>query len=139
LQPTSLAAGSEGRETMALGETELHFAVSRSEEHVEITANWRGRLIEMGARSHHYVLLTLARVRLRDIERGEQSNRAGWIDQGELLKQLALGPEKLNLDIFRARRQFGAAGFIPADGIVERRPATRELRLGVAGIDLEMV
>jgi hypothetical protein len=140
LQPTSLAAGSsEGRETMALGETMLHFAVSRSEEHVEITARWRGRVIEMGARSHHYVLLTLARVRLRDIERGEQTTRAGWIDQGELLKQLALGPEKLNLDIFRARRQFGAAGFIPAAGIVERRPATRELRLGVAEIDLEMV
>jgi hypothetical protein len=139
LQPTSLAAGSEGRETMALGETELHFSVSRSEEHVEITASWRGRLIEMGARSHHYVLLTLARVRLRDMERGEHSNRAGWIDQGELLKQLALGPEKLNLDIFRARRQFGAAGFIPAAGIVERRPATRELRLGVSAINLQMI
>jgi hypothetical protein len=139
LQPTSLAAGGEGREIMALGETQLHFAVSRSEEHVEISARWRDRLIELGARSHHYVLLTLARVRLRDLERGEQSSRAGWIDQGELLRQLAVGPEKLNLDIFRARRQFGAAGFIPAAGIVERRPATRELRLGVSQIDLELV
>jgi len=139
LQPTSIAAGGEGRETMALGETQLHFQVSRSEEHVEISARWRDRLIEMGARSHHYVLLTLARVRLRDIERGEHSARAGWIDQHELLKQLALGPEKLNLDIFRARKQFGAAGFIPAAGIVERRNATRELRLGVSSIDLEMV
>jgi hypothetical protein len=138
-QPTSLAAGGEGRETMALGETRLHFQVSRSEEHVEISARWRDRLIEMGARSHHYVLLTLARVRMRDIERGEQASRAGWIDQHELLKQLALGPEKLNLDIFRARRQFGAAGFIPAAGIVERRPATRELRLGVSALDLELV
>jgi hypothetical protein len=139
LQPTSIASGAEGRETMALGETQLRFQVSRSEEHVEISARWRDRLIELGARSHHYVLLTLARVRLRDVERGEQSARAGWIDQHELLKQLALGPEKLNLDIFRARRQFGAAGFIPAAGIVERRNATRELRLGVSAIDLESV
>jgi hypothetical protein len=138
-QPTSLAAGGGGRETMALGETSLQFAVSRSEEHVEISARWRDRRIDLGARSHHYVLLTLARVRLRDLERGEQAGRAGWIDQGELLKQLAVGPEKLNLDIFRARRQFGAAGFIPAAGIVERRPATRELRLGVSAIDLELV
>ena len=30
-----------------------------------------------------------------------------------LLKQLHFSPERLNLDIFRARRQFGAAGFMP--------------------------
>jgi len=137
LQPTSLAG--DGREAMALCETQLRFQVSRSEEHVEISARWRSRLIELGARSHHYVLLTLARVRLRDAERGEQAASAGWIDQHELLRQLALGPEKLNLDIFRARRQFGAAGFIPAAGIVERRSATRELRLGVSAIDLEVL
>jgi len=137
MQPTSLAG--EGRESMALSETQLRFLVSHSEEHVEISARWRGRLIELGARSHHYVLLTLARVRLRDAERGAPPASAGWIDQHELLRQLALGPEKLNLDIFRARRQFGAAGFIPAAGIVERRAATRELRLGVSSIDLEVL
>jgi hypothetical protein len=137
LQPTSMAG--EGRESMALEETSLRFRISRNEEHIEITAHWRGRSIDLGHRAHHYVLLNLARIRQRDLARGEAPSSAGWIDQDELLRQLALGPEKLNLDIFRARRQLGAAGFIPAAGIVERRSATRELRLGVAEMVLELV
>jgi len=35
------------------------------------------------------------------------------------------------VDIFRARKQFSEAGVIDAAQIVERRPTTHELRIGV--------
>lgn len=137
LQQTSMPG--DGREARALDEVQLRFRVSRNEEHVDISVRWRDRIVELGTRSHHYVLLTLARVRQRDNGKGLHPASAGWVDQGELLKQLQLTPERLNLDIFRARRQFGAAGFIPAAGIVERRPATKELRIGVPDIAVDYI
>jgi hypothetical protein len=130
-------AGDPG-DLMALSEVHLHFLVSRNEEHVEIGVQWRGRVVNLDPRSHNYLLLTLARMRRRDIENGETPAAAGWVDQDELARLLQLGPERLNLDIFRARRQFGAEGFMPPAGIVERRPAARDLRIGVSAIEIEV-
>jgi hypothetical protein len=137
LQPTAMPGDS--RQIMNLDEVRLHFRVSLNEEHVAISARWRDRNVDLGARAHQYVLLTLARIRLADLERGEPAARAGWIAQEELLRQLHVGPEKLNLDIFRVRRQFGEHGFAPAAGIVERRPVAKELRIGVADLAIERV
>jgi hypothetical protein len=135
-QETSKAG--EGLEIMSLAEVRLKFLVSRNEEHVELEAHWRDRVIRLDARSHHYVLLTLARIRQRDVQKGESSASAGWIAQDELANLLQFAPERLNLDIFRARRQFGAEGFFPPASIVERRPAARELRLGVSQVEIEV-
>ncbi len=128
----------DGREAMALEEVQLRFRVSRNEEHIDLSVGWRDRLVELGVRSHHYLLLTLARVRLENASSGESTSAAGWIDQEALLKLLHFSPERLNLDIFRARRQFGAAGFMPGAGIVERRPATKEIRIGVGETTVEV-
>jgi FHA domain len=136
LEETSMSG--DGREAMALEEIRLQFRISRNEEHVNLAASWCDRVVELGARSHHYVLLTLARLRLEETRCGEPTAGAGWIDQEALLKLLRLGPERLNLDIFRARRQFGAAGFTPGAGIVERRSATKEMRIGVGDITIEI-
>lgn len=135
LQPTSVIG--DGRESRALEEARLCFEVSRNEEHVHLSALWRQRPIDLGTRAHHYVLLTLARLRLRDP--APASPGAGWIDQDELLRLLQFGAERLNLDIYRARQQFNSVGFVPAAGIVERRPSTKELRLGVADVIIEVV
>jgi len=123
--------------SMSLREARAHFEVSRNEEHVHLVIWWRDRSFDFGARAFHYVLLTLARLRQRDAGLPEAS--AGWVDQDELLRLLQFGPERLNLDIFRGRRQFGAVGFMPATGIVERRPTSRELRLGIADIRIDVV
>jgi len=128
----------DGREAMALNEVQLRFRISRNEEHVDLSVGWRDRLVELGVRSHHYLLLTLARVRRENEKSGESAATAGWIDQEALFKLLHFGPERLNLDIFRARRQFGAAGFTPGAGIVERRPATKEIRIGVGETTVEV-
>jgi hypothetical protein len=134
-QPTSMTG--DGRETMGLTDVQLRFRISRNEEHVDLSARWRDRVVELGARSHHYALVTLARIRLRDAAAGEPPSAAGWIEVEELLRQLQHTPERLNLDIFRARRQFGAAGFVPGAGIVERRPATKQVRIGVGDLIVE--
>jgi len=113
-------------------EMALQFRVSRNEEHVEVKIVHAGRSIELRPRAHSYVLLTLARVRMKD--QGNDTldpHSQGWIYQDELLKMLASTPTQLAVDIYRARKQFSEAGVSEAAQIVERRGTTHELRIGV--------
>ncbi len=105
----------------------IGFAVSRDEEHVELTVRSRGREIPLEPREHAYVLLTLARARLE--ERDEPLAEQGWISRDRLLKMLAMDANSLNVSIYRARGQLAAAGVEGAAGIVEVRRGQR--RLGV--------
>lgn len=117
----------------------LCFAVSRDEEHVQLTATVGPRRIDLGARAHHYLLLTLARARLRDREAGEPPDAQGWIYQEELSQMLDLDSKHLNVTVFRCRQHLGAAGILGAADIVERRRLTQQLRLGVEQIHIENI
>jgi pSer/pThr/pTyr-binding forkhead associated (FHA) protein len=108
----------------------LAFSVSRDEEHVELQASSRGITFDLGARAHNYLLLTLARRRLKDAEEGLPHVTCGWIDQEELAHDPSMAPPQLNIDVFRIRKQFAALGVMDAANIVERRPRTRQLRIG---------
>jgi hypothetical protein len=110
----------------------LEFEVSLDEEHVEVTLHAPNRRLSLGARACHYLLLTLARHRIEDQAEGFIPSACGWIYVEDLVKKLQISPEQLNLDIFRIRQQFGALGFDNPAGIIERRPRTRQLRLGIA-------
>lgn len=112
----------------------LRFHVSRDEEYVELVALHGARAIDLKARSHHYPLLILARARLRD--QSLPLDRQGWVHQRELLDLLRVDPGHLHLSIYRLRQQFGEAGIVDAARIVERRAGTRQLRIGVARIEL---
>ncbi|MCB9766419.1 MAG: FHA domain-containing protein [Alphaproteobacteria bacterium] len=112
----------------------LRFEVSRDEEHVRLTAFHGDRPIELGDRAHHYTLLTLARLRLED--QGLPDAEQGWVDQPRLLRMLAIDPSKLNLDVFRARRQLADAGIGGAAALVERRTYPRQLRFGVVAVEV---
>lgn len=113
-------------------ELALQFSVSRNEEYVEVKIVHGERSIELRPRAHSYVLLTLARLRVKDQsdESLEPSNQ-GWVYQDQLLKMLATTPEQLAVDIYRARKQFSEAGVVEAAQIVERRGTSHELRIGV--------
>lgn len=116
----------------------LEFRVSRNEEHVEIDVLFSGQRWPLRPRAHSYMLLTLARHRLEDQQDDEiPFSDQGWIDQDELLRMLATTPQQLALDIFRARRQFGDAGVVDAPQIIERRPDSHEVRIGVARLQVE--
>ena len=124
---------------LTLGSILLEFAVSRNEEHVAMTAVQGARRIELRPRAHSYMLLTLARARLEDQTAGVASSSQGWLVQDDLVRMLATTPTRLALDIYRARRQFGAAGIVDATQLVERRLDSREVRLGVARLSVAVV
>lgn len=121
------------------------FSVSRDEEYVALAARGDHHEIDLGARAHHLVLLTLARSRLED-RAARAGGRAappesaeGWVYQDELADRLAMDETHLNVAVFRCRRQLAEAGITGAASIIERRRPTRELRIGVAQIEIVSV
>jgi hypothetical protein len=116
---------------LTVSHLELMFSVSRDEEHVEIQASWGANATNLGARTHNYLLLTLARRRLDDAAEGLPETTCGWIYQEDLAHDPSMAPPQLNIDVFRIRRQFAALGIVDAANIIERRPRTRQLRIGV--------
>lgn len=117
-------------------EPRLVFRVSADEEHVELEVDaGRGRA-DLGARAHHYLLLTLARLRLEDGDRGVSAGECGWTDQDRLCRMLRLDDNLLHTHIHRARRQFVDAGLPDGQLVIERRLGARVLRLGFADVQI---
>jgi hypothetical protein len=133
LGATSLAASFSDLEIRHL---QLSFAVSRDEEHVQLQASSGRRTFDLGARTHNYLLLTLARRRISDATEGLPETTCGWIYQEDLAHDPSMAPPQLNIDVFRIRKQFAALGVLDAANIIERRPRTRQLRIGTALISV---
>jgi hypothetical protein len=116
---------------------QLSFAVSSDEEYVELRVSHEGRRIDMGVRARNYLLLTLARRRVEDAREGASEANCGWICQSDFPHDPIMAAPQLNLDVYRLRKQFAAAGVIDAHSIIERRPLTRELRIGTDRISIQ--
>jgi len=119
---------------LTVGALTLRFCVSRDEEYVELLALHGGRVFDLKARAHHYPLLLLARARLGDV--GLPTDQQGWVHQDELLRQLRSDANRLHIDVYRIRRQLAELGIADAARIVERRPGTRQLRIGAARLEI---
>lgn len=118
----------------------LEFAVSADEEHVELRASHGDRHYDLKSRAHHYLLLTLARRRIADAQDPDEPVSAhGWVYQDELSRMLRLDDNAIYLAVYRARKQLKTAGITGAAGIVERRAATRQLRIGVAALAVRRI
>jgi hypothetical protein len=127
----------------------LCFSVSRDEEYVALTARDEHWTIDLGARAHHLVLLALARSRLADRASGSPTPGAprsprsdgaeGWVYFDELVGQLAMDEAHVNVAVYRIRRQLSDAGVVDAASVIERRRMTREIRVGVARIEIATV
>ncbi|HET9624688.1 MAG TPA: FHA domain-containing protein [Kofleriaceae bacterium] len=116
----------------ALAELGLRFTPSLDEEHVDVRmCTPDGKQTALPARSCHYTLLTLARARLRDANDGIAAGEQGWLHAADLARMLQFTAERLNLEIFRARALFAKLGVADAPDLIERRPASRQLRIGV--------
>ncbi len=116
---------------IALRYAHLVFTVSHDEERVHARLRAGARSVDLGARAHHYLLVTLARRRIEDAKNGHAEAVCGWVDHEDLSRDPRMTPPQLNIDVFRIRKQFSAAGVVDAAGIIERRPLTRQLRIGV--------
>jgi len=117
----------------------LKFRVSADEEHVQVSLRTNSEEIDLGARSHNYLLLHLARRRLEESRQGLPDAACGWMYRETLLNELRLDREQLNLDVFRIRKHLSLAGVLDAPGIIERRADTGQLRLGVQRLSIERV
>lgn len=115
----------------------LHFGVTPDEEHVEMTVRIGEQSQRLEAREYHYMLVTLARARLAEAH--APPSLRGWIDREDLCKKLNVDLGRLNVDIFRARKQLAAVGVEGAARLVERRPGTREIRIGISNLEVETV
>ncbi|OWQ48461.1 hypothetical protein CDL60_06130 [Roseateles noduli] len=106
------------------------FDVSLDEEHVKLRLNHGGHELDLGERTHHYVLLVLARLRIDDQARGLAAPDQGWVYQDRLSRMLGLDPAHLNIQIFRLRRQLAQAlgQDLAPPALIQRRRG--ELRMG---------
>jgi hypothetical protein len=114
----------------------LHFRVSRDREHVALSVVGT-RVIDLGARSHHYPLLLLAQAQLNDRNHAVLSpTEQGWMGIDQLAEQLRTDATYVNVGVFRCRKQLAAAGVLGAEQIIERRRGTGQLRLGVKNFEI---
>lgn len=118
------------------GRTTLRFEVSRDEEHVQVSLLDDNSEVPLRSRSFDYMLLLLARARLADRGAGTPLSEQGWVYADVVARGLGVEASHLNVDIFRARRRFAAAGVTDADDTIERRQTTRQLRLGFRDVEL---
>jgi hypothetical protein len=121
---------------LSLRNATLHFRVSRDREHVALSIIG-GRVVDLGARSHHHALLLLAEAQLSD--RNDPTLGAaeqGWLAMDQLAEQLHVDATYINVGVFRCRKQLAAAGVLGAEQIVERRRGTGQLRLGVERFEI---
>ncbi|MEO0603411.1 MAG: FHA domain-containing protein [Myxococcota bacterium] len=114
----------------------LAFTASSDEETVQIDVIGPGPPTPLRPRSHSFMLLTLARLRERELRDGCDPREAGWVYVDDLERMLDVKPGQINLLVFRARRQLADAGVVDSAGLVERRPGTTRLRLGPVRVRL---
>jgi hypothetical protein len=123
-----------------LSHVRLLFRVSQDEEHVELLLERTGgEWVDLGSRTFNYALLLLARQRLSDAADGIQESACGWMYQDDLLDGLKISSERLNIDIFRIRTHFAGIGVLDAAKVVERRPRSRQLRIGIVALTIQTI
>jgi pSer/pThr/pTyr-binding forkhead associated (FHA) protein len=108
----------------------FRFDLSQDEESANLTLITDGSTLELGERSHHYLLVHLLRYRILN------DYQAGWLDNHLLMKELGLEETHLNIQIFRARKQVATAlpNMTGHSKFIERRRGA--LRLGIRNFEI---
>ncbi len=120
-----------------LSEATLRFTVSPDEEHVDVEAIWADATLALAPSVHWYTVLLLARARVEDAADPSAPEREhGWRYRDAFCQGLRTSPQKLNVDIHRLRRMLARAGIVDGATLVERRPSSVQIRLGVGAIEL---
>lgn len=120
-----------------LADFRLELAISRDEEVVQVRLLGDSHRIILEPRTHHYLLVVLARHALDQRAAGLSMAEAGWLDPEELSRMLRLGRTSINVYIHRIRGQVADVGIFDGKNIIERQPGTFALR--VAPIEITIV
>jgi hypothetical protein len=124
---------------LTLEQLTLSFWVSKDEEFVGLKVRAAEREFDLGDRTHHYLLLTLARRRLADLAEGLPAAACGWLHVDELAHDESMVGQRLNLNVLRIRRHFSSRGIVDAWDVVERRLSTRQLRIGTDRVSIAAI
>lgn len=89
-----------------LNDFEFIFNLSLDEEITQLELQSAHKNVDLAARSHHYLMLQLARHRAEDAAQGLDSKSQGWIYANQLAAELGLDNTHMNIQIYRARKQF---------------------------------
>jgi hypothetical protein len=135
--PTSNSSTETLSVAQEAGEPTLCFAVSSDEDFVELKLEYPARLISLGSRSHNYLMLTLARQRLADRAASLPEASCGWMDKDELADGLKFTPQQVDGEVFRIRKHFIQHGLPESMTIIERRPRTKQIRLGLSQVRID--
>lgn len=105
-----------------INDYEFIFNMSLDEETTQLELRHQQRL-DLAVRTHHYLLLQLARHRAEDANRGLDGKSQGWVYADQLAAELGVDSTHMNIQIFRARKQL--ADCLPdargQQGLLERR------------------
>lgn len=114
---------------------ELKLIVSSDEEDVALALKQSGRWQTLGSRSHHSMLLLLARARIEDTTQPAMPpTEHGWRYVEDVCQMLRIDDLRLNTEIYRARKELSAAGVQGATKLVERRRSSRSVRIGTGAV-----
>ncbi len=138
--PETLAPTADigGRPTL-LNQVALELSVSPDEEFVAVRVVLPESTHTLPARAHHYILLVLARLRVRDQQAGDSPQQQGWIYNDRLQQMLKMSANRVNLCIFRLRREMEGLEILDAQELIQRRTTTQQLRLGVERITIQVL
>ncbi len=120
----------------ALGDSRFVFQVSQDEEHVSLEVEIGHRRLDLKDRAHHYLLLTLARLREQDVKTGVADAECGWVYHHDLQRMLSTTRNHVNVTVHRIRKQLDEVGFRDAAACVQRRLRTGQLRFGVVAFEI---
>ena len=106
----------------SLDELSFLFQTSLDEESAHVVMQSGEEQIDLLVRSHHYLMLTLARQRAKDMQAGLDDSEQGWVYAEHLAKDLGLDASHLNIQIYRIRKQFVDAlnNACESNNIIER-------------------
>ena len=93
------------QEVSSLKDIGFVFQLSLDEENAQLKLRTANEELDLGERSHHYLTLTLARLKVASIEQGIDETEQGWVYADQLAKDLGLTETHLNIQIHRARKQ----------------------------------
>jgi len=116
----------------------LHFIVSADEEYVELRLESPERSLSLGNRVQNHLLLTLARARLDDRAANLPETSCGWLYKEDLVAGSEIS-QRVDHDVFRIRQHIAASAPLVAASIIERRPRTRQLRIGLEMLKITRV
>jgi hypothetical protein len=123
--------------SLDLSTAKLRFTVSSDWENVQLILEGPYGREELPARTHQVVLVALARARLRDRQAGTPESECGWMYLDELERHVDMDRVRINIELLRARKLMGRHGVQNAGALVERRPMSKRIRIGISDLEID--